>query len=124
LLSGTQTSLASAVWRLLLAVAYTALMMLVVGTIGLFVSTLTEVPIAAMAGVLAVAIVSEVLAAIPQLHALAPWLFSHYWLSLGDFLRDPVRYDQVQKGALLALAYIVVFALAAWARFGDKDISS
>jgi ABC-2 type transport system permease protein len=124
LLSGTQTSLGSAVWRLLLAVAYVALMMLVVGTIGLFMSTLTEVPIAAMASTLAIAIVSEVLVAVPQLHSLAPWLFSHYWLSFGDFLRDPVRFDDVHKGTLVALAYIVVFGLAAWARFGDKDISS
>jgi ABC-2 type transport system permease protein len=124
LLSGTQASLTSGIGRLLLAVLYCALMMLVVGTIGLFVSTLTEVPVAAMAGALAVAIVSEVLAAVPQLHAVQPWLFSHYWLSIGDFLREPVRWDEVQKGALLALAYIVVFGLAAWARFGDKDISS
>ena len=62
--------------------------------------------------------------AVPQLHSIHPWLFSHYWLSFGDFLRDPVRYDQVAKGALVALAYIVVFGLAAWARFGGKDISS
>ena len=124
LLSGTQASLVSGLGRLVLAVAYTALMMLVVGTIGLFVSTLTEVPIAAMASALAVAIVSEVLVAIPQLHALAPWLFSHYWLSFGDFLRAPIRWDQVQHGGLLAVAYVVVFGLAAWARFGDKDISS
>jgi ABC-2 type transport system permease protein len=124
LLSGTQTSLGAAVWRLLLAVGYVALMMLVVGTIGLFVSTLTEVPIAAMASALAVAITSEVLEAVPQLHAIHPWLFSHYWLTLGDFLRDPLGYEMVRKGALLALGYIVVFGLAAWARFSSKDVSS
>jgi ABC-2 type transport system permease protein len=124
LLSGTQTSLGSGVARLLLAIAYVALMMLVVGTIGLFVSTLTEVPIAAMASALAIAILSEVLVAIPQLHALAPWLFSHYWLSLGDFLRDPIRWDVVRRGALLAVGYIAVFGFAAWARFSTKDVSS
>jgi ABC-2 type transport system permease protein len=124
LLSGTQTSLSAGLARLVLAVAYTAVMMLVVGTIGLFISTLTEVPIAAMAGTLAVTIVSEVLVAVPQLHALRPWLFSNYWLSFDDFLRDPIRYDMVQKGALMALAYVVVFGLSAWARFGSKDVSS
>jgi ABC-2 type transport system permease protein len=113
LLSGTQTSLSAGLARLVLAVAYTAVMMLVVGTIGLFISTLTEVPIA-----------GEVLVAVPQLHALRPWLFSNYWLSFDDFLRDPIRYDMVQKGALMALAYIVVFGLSAWARFGSKDVSS
>jgi len=53
-------------------------------------------PIAAMASTLAIAIVSEVLVAVPQLHALAPWLFSHYWLSFGDFLRDRQRLAGVQ----------------------------
>ncbi len=106
--------------RLALAVGYTALMMLVVGTIGLFVSTLTEVPIAAMAGTLAVTIVSEVLEAVPQLSGIHPWLFSHYWLSFGDFLRDPISYGAVTHGALAAVAYIVVFGSAAWARFGAQ----
>jgi ABC-2 type transport system permease protein len=124
LLSGTQTTLSAGLARLLLAVAYTAVMMLAVATIGLFISTLTEVPIAAMAGTLAVTIVSEVLVAVPQLHALRPWLFSNYWLSFDDFLRDPIRYDMVRKGALMALGYIVVFGLSAWARFGSKDVSS
>jgi ABC-2 type transport system permease protein len=124
LLSGTQTTLSAGLGRLVLAVAYIAVMMLAVGTIGLFISTLTEVPIAAMAGALAVTIVSEVLVAVPQLHALRPWLFSNYWLSFDDFLRDPIRYDMVQKGVLMALAYVVVFGLAAWARFGSKDVSS
>jgi ABC-2 type transport system permease protein len=124
LLSGTQTSVASALWRLLLAIAYTGLMMMVVATIGLFVSTLTEVPIAAMASALALTITSEVLDAVPQLGSIHPWLFSDYWLSLGDFLRDPVSFDLVRKGALVAVAYIVVFGLGAWARFGGKDVSS
>ena len=88
-------------------------MMLVVGTIGLFVSTLTEVPIAAMASALAVAIVSEVLVAVPQLHALAPVAVQPL---LALVRRLPARSDALRrrcsKGALLALAYIVVFGLA------------
>ncbi len=64
------------------------------------------------------------LEAVPQLHAIHPWMFSHYWLSLGDFLRDPIGYHVVGRGALLSLAYIVVFGSAAWARFAGKDISS
>jgi ABC-2 type transport system permease protein len=124
LLSGTETSQASALWRLLLAVGYCALMMMVIGAIGLFVSTLTEVPIAAMASALALAITSEVLEAVPQLGSIHPWLFSDYWLDFADFLRDPVAFDQVTKGALVSLAYIVVFVSLAWARFSGKDVSS
>jgi ABC-2 type transport system permease protein len=124
LLSGTQVSLAAGLWRLVLVVAYLAVMMMAVGAAGLFVSTLTEVPIAAMATALAFTIISEVLDAVPQLHSIAPWLFSHYWLQFADFLRDPLAYDQVQKGALVSVAYIAIFLTLAWARFGSKDISS
>jgi ABC-2 type transport system permease protein len=124
LLSGTQVSLPAAIWRLVLVLAYAAVMMMAVGAIGLFVSTLTEVPVAAMACTLALAITSEVLEAVPQLSAIHPWLFSHYWLQFADFLRDPLAYDQVQKGVLVSLVYIGVFLSMAWARFGSKDISS
>jgi ABC-2 type transport system permease protein len=124
LLSGTETSQASALWRLVLAVGYCALMMVVIGAIGLFVSTLTEVPIAAMASALALTITSEVLEAVPQLSSIHPWLFSDYWLDFADFLRDPVAFDQVTKGALVSLAYILVFVSLAWARFSGKDVSS
>jgi ABC-2 type transport system permease protein len=124
LLSGTETSQASALWRLVLAVGYCALMMMVIGAIGLFVSTLTEVPIAAMASALALTITSEVLEAVPQLSSIHPWLFSDYWLDFADFLRDPVAFDQVTKGALVSLAYILVFVSLAWARFSGKDVSS
>ncbi len=47
LLSGTQTSLADGLWRLLLASAYLTVQLSALGAIGLFISTLTEQPIAA-----------------------------------------------------------------------------
>jgi ABC-2 type transport system permease protein len=124
LLSGTQTSLAGGVGRLALVVGYAALMMLAIATIGLFISTLTEVPIAAMAAVLAVAVLMQVLVAVPQLHALRPWLISNYLLSFADVLRDPLSLAGLGPGVRLALGYIVLFWLLAWSRFSTKDISS
>lgn len=124
LLSGTQTSLIGGIGRLAVVVGYAALMMLAIAAIGLFLSTLTEVPIAAMAAVLAVAIVMQVLVAVPQLHALRPWLISNYLLGFADVLRDPLSFAGLTRGVELALAYIVVFWLLAWSRFTTKDISS
>ncbi|HEV2886452.1 MAG TPA: ABC transporter permease [Jatrophihabitans sp.] len=124
LLSGTQTSLAGGIGRLALVVGYAALMMLAIATIGLFISTLTEVPIAAMAAVLAVAVLMQVLVAVPQLHVLRPWLISYYLLSFADVLRDPLSLAGLGPGVRLALGYILVFWLLAWARFSTKDISS
>jgi len=124
LLSGTRASLASGIGRLLVIVGYAALMMLALAAIGLFISTLTEVPIAAMAATLTVAIVMQVLVAVPQLHAIHPWLLSKHLLDFSDVLRDPLSYDGVRSGALLALAYIAVFFSLAWSRFTTKDVSS
>lgn len=124
LLSGIVVSYPAAVWRLVLAVGYLTVMMAVIGAIGLFVSTLTEVPVAAMATTLALTITSQVLDAIPQLSAIHAWLPSHYWLRFADFMRDPLAFDQIRTGLLAAGAYIVIFAALAWARFSNKDVSS
>jgi ABC-2 type transport system permease protein len=124
LLSGTPASMASALGRLAMVTGYAAVMMAAVGAIGLFVSTLTEVPVAAMAATLAVAIASEVLDAVPQLHTIQPWLFSHYWLQFGDLLRDPISYDGVRHGMLVSIVYALLFLSLAWARFGSKDVTS
>ena len=124
LLSGTDTSLLSGLGRLVIVIGYAALMMLAIAALGLFISTLTEVPIAAMAATLSVAITMQVLDAVPQLHALHPWLISQYLLNFADVLRDPFSVAGLTHGCLVALGYVVVFCSMAWARFTTKDVSS
>jgi ABC-2 type transport system permease protein len=124
LLSGTQTSLIAGLGRLSVVVGYAALMMLAIAAVGLFISTLTEVPIAAMAATLGAAIVMQVLVAVPQLHALHPWLISDYLLGFADVLRDPLSFNGLTHGVLAALGYVAVFCSLAWARFTTKDITS
>ena len=65
---------------------------------------------------------SGVLDAVPQLHVIHPWLLTHYWLSFGDLLRSPVRWTEIVKNFEVQIAYIAVFATAAWARFSTKDV--
>jgi ABC-2 type transport system permease protein len=124
LLSGTTVSLADGIVRLLLVALYVAAMMAGLAAIGLFVSTLTESSIAAMATTSVLAVLSQVLGSVPQISWLHPWLFSHYWLNYGDLLRDPVATDGVARGLLATAAYVLVFGLAAWARLTTKDVSS
>jgi len=124
LLSGTQTTLLDGLARLGLVVGYATLMMLAVAALGLFISTLTEVPIAAMAATLATAIIMQVLVAVPQLHAVHPWLISSHLLDFGEVLRDPLSVSGMRDGTLLAVAYVAVFWSLAWARFTTKDVSS
>jgi ABC-2 type transport system permease protein len=124
LLSGHTVSYAQGVGRLSLVVLYVAASALTVGAIGLFVSTMTEVPIAAMAATLTLTVVSEVADAVPQLARIHGWLPSHYWLQWVDLLRDPVYTRDMATGLLVTLGYVAFFVSLAWARFSNKDVTS
>jgi ABC-2 type transport system permease protein len=121
-LSGTQLPLLEGVVRALAAAGVVGASMAGLAAVGLFVSTLTESPVGAMAATAGLAIVSEVLDAIPQLRSIHPVLFTHRWLSFGDLLRVPVSLGAIERNIGLQLAWAAVFVLAAWARFTTKDV--
>jgi ABC-2 type transport system permease protein len=123
LLSGSQVGMGSAVGRVLLATLYLAVCFASLGAIGLLVSTLTEQPIGATLTVVILNVLSFILDSIPQLSWLHEWLPTHWWMSFGDVLRDPIAWADLTRGLLTAAGYIVVFWLAAWARFSDKDVT-
>lgn len=124
LLSGDTVSLASGLLRALLVVVYVtvALFGLVAG--GLFVSTLTENAIAAMATTVGIAVVSFLLDAVPQLRAVHPYLLTHNWLGFGELLRTGVDAGTLLRWSSLHLAYAAVFLSLAWSRLTTKDITS
>lgn len=124
LLSGTQTSMADGVWRLLLSSLYLAAQFSALGAIGLFISSLTEQPIGATIAVLLVNVLMFILDQISQLDWLHPWLLIHWWTAFGDLVRDPIATESIQRGLVTAAIYAGVFWLAAWARLSTKDISS
>lgn len=124
LLSGTTIGLSETLTRALFMAAFGTLLMAGVAAIGVFISTLTEVPLAAMAATAAVPVVSNILNAIPQLDALHPWLLTDTWRAFGDLLRDPIAWDTLNRGALTQLAYVAVFLSLAWARLTTRDVTS
>ncbi len=124
LLSGDVIEPPEAALRLLLIAAYLAVSLAGLSAIGLFLSTLTVVPVGAMAATVVVSVVSQVLDQLPQLEWLHPWLFSHYWLGFGDLLRQPVLWDSFTSNALLQAGYIAVFGALAYGRFVTKDVLS
>lgn len=117
---GMGAALVKAVWVTLLVAAS----LLGVATIGLFVSTLTDTPVAAMAVATGVTIVCGILGVIPQLSAIQPWLYTYQWSSYADLLRDPVYLPNIERNLLIQLGYVVVFAAAAWARLTTRDVTS
>ncbi|MFI9763356.1 ABC transporter permease [Streptomyces sp. NPDC051963] len=123
-ISGTQISFAEGLGRALLIALVVAASLIGVAALGLFVSTLTNSGIAAMATTVGLLITIQILDQIPQLHALQPYFFSHYWLSFADLMRDPVYWDDLVKNLGLQGLYAAVFGAAAWARFTTKDITA
>jgi ABC-2 type transport system permease protein len=124
LLSGSVVSVGDAAVRLLLIALYIVVSLLGMCAIGLFLSTLTDVPVGAMAATAVLAVVSQVLDQLPQLDAIHPWLFSHYWLGFADFLRAPLVWDSFVSNAVLQAGYVAVFGALAVGRFLTKDILS
>jgi ABC-2 type transport system permease protein len=123
-LSGSQLEFPAALGRLLLVVLYLSAGIAALGAVGLFISTLTEQPIAATIALMIFTILSWILDAVPQLEWLHPWLIVHEWLSFADLLRDPPLCDNVLRGLGVDAAYAAVFWLLAWARFAGKDVTS
>jgi ABC-2 type transport system permease protein len=124
LLSGDVVGVEGFVIRALLLVGYISLSLLGLTAIGQFISTLTTVPVGAMAATVVLAGASQIMDALPQLSAIHPWLFSHDWLAFADLLRDPIAWDSYGQNALLQLGYIVVFGALAAGRFTTKDVLS
>ena len=123
-ISGTRISYTEGLGRALLIALVVAASLVGVAALGLFVSTLTSSGIAAMATAVGLLITVQILDQIPQLDALQPYFFSHYWLSFADVMREPVYWDDLVKNLGLQALYAAVFGSAAWARFTTKDITA
>jgi len=124
LLSGTPVGLGTALLRLAMVCAYLTVCLVALAAVGLFVSTLTEAPIGATIAVVATAVTSQILGAVPQLEVIHPFLLTHYWTTFGELLRDPIGYDALVPGLVSAAVYTALFGSAAWARFSSKDITA
>jgi ABC-2 type transport system permease protein len=121
-LSATSLPLATGIERTLLAALIVGASLFGMAALGIFISTLTDVPVGAMAATVGFLVLSLVLDSVSQVQAIHPWLFTHGWFAFSDLLRDPIRWTSVRHDLTLQLAYIVVFGAAAWARFTTKDV--
>ncbi|HEX4790952.1 MAG TPA: ABC transporter permease [Actinospica sp.] len=124
LLSGDTIGMGAALVKALWIALIVAASLLGLAAVGLFVSTLTDTPIAAMAVATGVTIICGIMQAIPQLSAIQPWLYTYQWSSYADLLRDPVYTANIDRNLLIQLGYVVVFGSAAWARLTTRDVTS
>lgn len=124
LLSGDVIGLPEALGRMALVALYTTISMLGMLAIGLFISTLTTIPVGAMTGVLVASGVSQILDNLPQLAVIHEFIFTHYWLDFADLLRDPIELSSMGSNLVLQLAYVALFGSLAYGRFRSQDILS
>jgi ABC-2 type transport system permease protein len=123
-LSGTSLTSEELAVRTLLAIGYVTVSMLGVAAFALFFSTLTDSPLGATLGALAVLIASSLLFTLDAASSFAPYLPTRYWLAFVDLFRDPVLWRDVGRGVALQAVYVVVLLGAAWANFTTKDVTS
>ncbi len=123
LLSGDAVSVGNGLARSAGVAAYAFVDLVGLAAIGLFFSTLTEVPVGAMAGTVVSAITFAVLDSVPQLGRFREILLTHNWLHFDELLRLNFDVGSLLRWSLLSLGYAVVFFLAAWARITTADVS-
>ncbi len=124
LLSGDTISMLEAFGRMGLVALYTTISMSGMAALGLFISTLTTVPVGAMTATLVMSGVSNILGNIPQLEWMHAWLFTFYWLDFADLMRVPIEWSSMLSNILLQIGWIAVFFSLAYGRFTTKDILS
>lgn len=122
LLSGDTIGGGDAALRALAIAAYVTVSLSGLCAVGVFISTLTDVPVGAMAATVVVSIAAQILGALPQLEAIHPWLLTAHWLGFGDLLRMPIEWGAFGENALLQLAYVAVFGALAYGRFTTRDV--
>ena len=122
--SGTSLTAQDISVRTLLAIGYVAVSMLGVAAFALFFSTLTDSPLGATLGALAVLVASSLLFTLDAASPIAPYLPTRYWLAFVDLFRDPILWRDLTRGLALQAVYVGVLLAAAWANFTTKDVTS
>jgi ABC-2 type transport system permease protein len=122
--SGTALTPQDITDRTLMAIGYVAVSMLGVAAFALFFSTLTDSPLGATLGALAVLVTSSLLFTLDAASPIAPYLPTRYWLAFVDFFRDPILWRNITRGLALQGVYVGVLLTAAWANFTTKDVTS
>ena len=121
---GDQFDTGTGLLRLLLVTGYIAVQLTWVAGLAFLLSVSTDAPLGAVGGAVLLAILSQILDQITALGSLRNWLPTHYGLAWTGALVDPVRRDDMVRGAFAGIAYALVFFALAVIRFHRKDVTS
>ena len=122
--SGTPLTPVQLELRTLITILYVGWSMLGVASISLFLSTLTDSPLAAALGGLSALVGSTVLVTLDAADSVRDYLPTRYWFAWVDLFRDPILWRDVQRGVLVQGVYVAVLLGMAWANFTTRDVTS
>lgn len=111
-------------WHLVIATGYVTWSLAAAVAFGFMVSTMTDSPIGAAAAAFGLYVVSAILDAVDAIGSIRNGFPTHYsdaWTDL--FMHNHVNSDMA-RGALVQLAYVVVFLAVGWWWFQRKDVMS
>ncbi len=123
-LTGPALSVVAALARLLLAALVCGVQLFGFAALGVFLSTLTRIPLAATiaaGGVLGAAIATK---SATFLKAVQPALPTTYWEGFGNLFHSGQSLEDSVRAVLISLLYFLVFSTAAWLKFRRADIAT
>jgi ABC-2 type transport system permease protein len=120
---GTFDAGASAL-RLVVIVVYVCVFLLVVASLAFLLSVSVDNPLGAVGGAVMLVVVSNILDQITALDPYRKVLPTHFDYAWVDSLSTPIVWNDMYRGAGVALVYSAVFLGWAWLRFDRKDVTS
>ncbi len=122
-LAGAALPVPVAIGMVLLAAPVIGVQVAGLAAVGVFVSTLTNSPVGAIAATVAALFLSEALhAQVSFLIPLQPWLLNSYWDAYQQLFHTRAARSGVMQTMGVSLAYVVVFGAAAWVQFRRTDV--
>lgn len=110
--------------RILITVVYICVVLMTVASLAFLLSVSVDNPLGAVGGAVMLVVISSILDQIVALGSIRHFLPTHYNYAWVDALSAPVRYDDMMRGAGVALVYTAVFLGFAFLKFERKDITS
>lgn len=121
---GDGFSTGSGLVRIAVVLGYLAVQLTWVAGLAFLLSVVTDAPLGAVGGAVLVSILSQILDQIDALQSVRLWLPTHYGTAWTGALVDPIRWDDMVRGAFSGLVYAIIFVVIAALRFRRKDITS
>lgn len=121
---GTDLSAWTAAGRIFIAAAYVIVTLITVGAVGFWLSTVTDAPLGAVGGSVALIVVSNILDAVTALGSIRAVLPTHWQYAWTDLFSQTVSWQAMGKGTLVSVIWSLAFFGLAFQHFAGKDVVS